>query len=110
MFDIIHIIFSVYNLFTGKSNMSNWDTRSQTVKNEIKTEILDHVIKEEIKTEIEEIPRKSHGFICPTCESYFLYEDNFIEHVRQIHSDTSITSGEQIYIIIMNHSDLQNHK
>ena len=77
--------------------MSNRDTRSQSVKNEVKTEILDHVIKEEIKTEIEEITRKSNGFICPTCESYFLYEDNFIEHIRQIHSDTSITSGEQIY-------------
>ena len=42
--------------------MSNWDTRSQTVQYEVKTEIIDHVIKKEIKTELDEVTEKSHGF------------------------------------------------
>ena len=64
------------------------------IKQEIKTEVMDQVIKQEIKTEIEEITRKSHSFICPTCKAHFLYYDEFfIEHVREHHGDIS---GEKI--------------
>ena len=44
-------------------------------KDEVKTEIIDHVIKKEIKTELEEVTKKSHGFICPTC-NYFSTTEN----------------------------------
>ena len=58
--------------------MSNWDTRSQMIKNEVKTEIIDHVIKDEIKNELEEVTEKSHGFICPACKARFLHNELFI--------------------------------
>ena len=64
--------------------MSNSDTRSQIVKYEVKTEIINHVMKKEIKTELEEVSKKSHGFICPTCEAHFLYDDLFIEHHEDV--------------------------
>ena len=35
--------------------MSNWAIISETVKDEVKTETIDHVIKKEIKTELEEV-------------------------------------------------------
>ena len=66
---------NLLNLFTENISMSNWDTMSQTVKDEVKTEIIDHVIKKEIKTELEEVTKKSHGFICPTC-NYFSTTEN----------------------------------
>ena len=53
--------------------MSNRETRSQTVKDEVKTDILDHVIKKELKSELEDVTGKSQGFICPTCKAHFLY-------------------------------------
>ena len=73
--------------------MSSWDTRSQTVKDEVKTEIIDHVIKKEIKTELEEVSEKTHGFICPTCKAHFLYDEFFIEHIKEHHEDVT---GEKV--------------
>ena len=72
-----------YYLFTENISMSNWDTMSQTVKDEVKTETIDHVIKNEIKTELEEVTEKSHGFICPTCKAHFINDDFFIEHIKK---------------------------
>ena len=43
--------------------MSNREPRSQTVKDEVKTDILDHVVKKEIKSELEDVTEKSQGFI-----------------------------------------------
>ena len=103
--NVIHLryrtLYNLLNLFTGKIAMSNRKTRSQTVKDEvlktevmdhiikqeIKTEVMDQVIKQEIKTEIEDVTGKSHGFICPTCKAHFLYDEYFIEHVREHHGD-----------------------
>ena len=84
--------------------MSNWDTRSQTVKDEVKTEIIDHVIKKEIKTELEEVSEKSHGFICPTCIASFLNDELFIEHIKKHHED--VTGEKVIYNELMNWSGI----
>ena len=73
--------------------MSNWDTMSQTVKDEVKTETIDHVIKNEIKTELEEVTEKSQGFICPTCKAHFINDDFFIEHIKEHHADVT---GEKV--------------
>ncbi|XP_063686145.1 uncharacterized protein LOC134819921 isoform X1 [Bolinopsis microptera] len=69
--------------------MSHQDGISETVKVEVKTESLDYVIKKEIKTELQEVNGKSHGFICPTCKAHFLYDEYFIEHVREHREDIS---------------------
>ena len=78
-------------LFAGKIAMTNSDTRSPTVtvKDEVKTEILDHDIKKEMKCELEDGTEKSHGFICPTCKAHFLYDTFFIEHVKEHHENTA---------------------
>ena len=77
-------------MFSEKISMSNWDTGSQTVKDEVKTEVIDHVIKKEIKTELEEVSEKTHGFICPTCKAHFLYDEFFIEHIKEHHKDVTV--------------------
>ena len=73
--------------------MSNWDIISQTVKDEVKTEVIDHFIKNEIKTELEEVTKKSHGFICPTCKAHFINDDFFIGHIKEHHADVT---GEKV--------------
>ena len=30
----------------------------------------------------------SHGFICPQCEAHFLYDEFFVEHIREHHGET----------------------
>ena len=80
---------NLLNLSTENIFMSNWGTRSKTVKDEVKTEIIDHVIKMEIKTELEEVTKKSHGFICPTCKAHFINDDFFIEHIKEHHADVT---------------------
>ena len=51
---------------------------------------MDVHIKKEIKTEVEEVNRSSAGFVCPQCQSHFLFSDFFEEHVREQHSNTNL--------------------
>ena len=92
VYNVINCL-TFFNLFTENISMSNWDTMSQTVKDEVKTETIDHVIKKEIKTELEEVTKKSHGFICPTCKAHFLNDEYFIEHIKEHHADVT---GEKV--------------
>ena len=43
----------------------------------------------------------SHGFICPQCEAHFLYDEFFVEHIREHH-------GETIHYIMSNRNILLN--
>ena len=63
--------------------------RSSTIADKEKRNINLIPIKKEIKTEQEEVTGVSHGFICPQCEAHFLYDEFFVEHIREHHSETT---------------------
>ena len=62
--------------------------RSSTIANKEKSNITLIPIKKEIKTEQEEVTGVSHGFICPQCQAHFLYDEFFVEHIREHHGKT----------------------
>ena len=77
--------------------MSNQRTRFQIAKSQSTAEDKDYkepvnstVIKKEIKIESDEDSRNPAGFICPSCEAYFMYDNNFIEHVKEHHRNNKI--------------------
>ena len=53
-----------------------------------------NLIKKEIKTEEEEVAAKSQGFICPQCEAHFLYDEYFMEHIREHHNNMISENSE----------------
>ena len=63
--------------------------RSSTIADKKKSNITLIPIKKEIKTEQEEVTGVSHGFICPQCEAHFLYDEFFVEHIREHHGETT---------------------
>ena len=63
--------------------------RSSTIADKQKSNITLIPIKKEIKTEQEEVTGVSHGFICPQCEAHFLYDEFFVEHIREHHAKTT---------------------
>ena len=67
--------------------MSNQRKRYLIGTEEMEKEVLDIHVKMEIKTEEEGLPGRSHGFICPQCKAHFLYDDLFIEHVKEHHTN-----------------------
>ena len=69
--------------------MSTRSKRSLTVAVEEKSNINLIPIKKEIKSEQEEVTGVSHGFICPQCQAHFLYDEFFVEHIREHHGKSS---------------------
>ena len=64
--------------------------RSSTVADKEKSNINLIPIKKEIKSEQEEeVTGVSHGFICPQCQAHFLYDEFFVEHIKEHHGKTS---------------------
>ena len=59
-------------------------------------EKTENVIKTELKTEVEEFTKKSAGFLCPTCQAYFLCSDLFVEHVRGHHLNSDQVPGSYL--------------
>ena len=63
--------------------------RSSTVAVKENSNINLIPIKKEIKSEQEEVTGVSHGFICPQCQAHFLYDEYFVEHIREHDGETS---------------------
>ncbi|XP_063694227.1 zinc finger protein 160-like [Bolinopsis microptera] len=72
----------------GKFIMLTGSKRSSTAADKVKSNITVIPIKKEIKTEQEEVTGVSHGFICPQCQAHFLYDEFFVEHIREHHGET----------------------
>ena len=75
--------------------------------NEMKIVEPDDPIKREIKTEQEELTGKPQGFICPECKAHFLYDDYFIEHIKE-HHDNTISDNSQSTLKQKSCSEIRN--